>query len=98
MAVYRRGATVVAPVNRAVAVNENCTRCVTIARALQYVIPVDDCREVPREINELVRRVDLEARYFERIRDLDDVDQLAFRSAVGCKASRCTAFVRAMCS
>ena len=74
VAVYRRGASVLAPVNCAVAVNDTCTRCVTIARALQYVIPVDDLREVPREVNALVRRVDQEAGYFERIRDLDDAN------------------------
>jgi hypothetical protein len=74
VALYRRGASMVAPVNRAVAVNEDCTRCVTVARAIQYVIPVDDFREVPREVNELVRRVDREANYFERIKDLDRMD------------------------
>jgi bacterioferritin-associated ferredoxin len=74
VALYRRGASTVAPVNRAVAVNEDCTRCVTVARAIQYVIPVDDFREVPREVNELVRRVDREANYFERIKDLDRMD------------------------
>jgi hypothetical protein len=74
VALYRRGARTVAPVNRAVAVNEDCTRCVTVARAIQYVIPVDDFREVPREVNELVRRVDREANYFERIKDLDRMD------------------------
>jgi putative peptide zinc metalloprotease protein len=74
VAIYRRGANMVAPVNRALAVNENCTRCVTFARAIQYVIPVDDFREIPREVNELVRRIDQEMRYFERIRDVTDVD------------------------
>jgi putative peptide zinc metalloprotease protein len=75
--VYQRGASTIAPVNRAVAVNESCTRCVTVARAIQWVIPVDDVREVPREVAELVRRVDREANYFERIKDLDDVDPKA---------------------
>jgi putative peptide zinc metalloprotease protein len=74
VAVYRRGAPVIAPVNRAVALNIECTRCVTVARAIQYVIPVDDFREVPREVNELVRRVDREANYFEHIKDLDKMD------------------------
>ena len=74
MVVYRRGATTIAPLTRAVAVNDACTRCVTIARALQWVIPVDDVRAVPRQVAELVRRVDREAYYFERIHDLDDVD------------------------
>jgi putative peptide zinc metalloprotease protein len=72
--VYQRGAQSIAPVNRAVAVNDQCTRCVTVARAIQWVIPVDDVREVPRQVGELVRRVDREANYFERIRDVDDVD------------------------
>lgn len=72
--IYRRGAATVAPVNRAVAVNEDCTRCVTIARAIQYVIPVDNLNDVPSEVNELVRRVNREADYFERIKDLDKTD------------------------
>jgi hypothetical protein len=72
--VYKRGASSVAPLNRAEAVNEDCTRCVTVARAIQYVIPVDSLNEIPPEVNELVRRVNREADYFERIKDLDKTD------------------------
>ncbi len=57
---YERGAPRVAPQNAAIAVNIACTRCVTVARALQYTIPVDDIREVPRDVNELIREMDRE--------------------------------------
>jgi putative peptide zinc metalloprotease protein len=74
VAIYQRGADVIVPINKATAVNENCTRCVTVARAMQYVIPVDDLRSVPRDVDRLVKRINKEADYFEHIKDLDRVD------------------------
>lgn len=71
---YRRGAPTVAPKNVAVAVNSRCTRCVTVARAIQYVIPVDDPKAIPRDVDELVKGIDREMRYFERIKDVTRVD------------------------
>ena len=72
--VYERGATVIAPRNTALAVNDNCLRCVTIARAYQYVIPVDDVDVLPPEVDRLVRAINKEAHYFDKIKDMDDVD------------------------
>jgi hypothetical protein len=72
--VYRRGASTVAPQNAAFALNENCTRCVTVARAIQYVIPVDDPRELPRRADELARAMNREMHYFESIHDIDKLD------------------------
>lgn len=48
------------PENAAVAANAGCTRCHTVAYALQYLIPVDDPSEVPRNVDSLVRELDQE--------------------------------------
>jgi hypothetical protein len=69
---YQSGAPVIAPVNRAVALNTSCNQCFTIARAIQYVIPVDDLDNVPHELNLLVDRVDQETDYLQHIRELND--------------------------
>lgn len=55
-------ASVVAPQNAAVAINEECTRCTTVARALQYVVPVKDPKETPDDVRALVREMDRELR------------------------------------
>lgn len=71
---YQRGATNVQPQNLAIASNVGCTRCVTIARAIQYVIPVDDLKEdVPDEVKHLVKDLDKEARYFASIKSIDQL-------------------------
>jgi hypothetical protein len=62
LVLYKRGATNVAPENLAIALNNQCTGCVTVARAVQYVIPVDDParagREVWKKINSLNGRLE----------------------------------------
>ncbi len=58
-------ATTVAPENAAVAVNYRCTRCFTSARALQYVITVDDPDIVPDRVTELVHAMTTELRVIE---------------------------------
>ena len=50
-----RNATTIAPQNAAVALNLHCTGCFTSARALQYVIQVDDPTEVPERARDLVQ-------------------------------------------
>ena len=57
---YQRGASFVAPQNGAVAVNAACTHCVTVARAVQYAIPVDDLNSVPHDVRELAKALDKE--------------------------------------
>src|SRR5438067_10378560 len=47
------------PKNIATAVNVECTRCGTVARALQYVITVDDpLHDTPPEVRQLVQTMD----------------------------------------
>lgn len=69
--VYQRGASEVSPANVAVAVNTQCSRCVTVARAIQYVIPVDDPKVVPGEVDALVRDINQQMHYFETLRTAD---------------------------
>jgi hypothetical protein len=54
----QRGAPTVAPWNRAVAANVECTRCVTMARAVQFVIAVDDPDDVPKDVDDLIKDLD----------------------------------------
>lgn len=53
-----RTATQVTPQNQAIALNYKCTNCVTVARALQYVVPVDDPTQVPENVRQLVDTMD----------------------------------------
>jgi hypothetical protein len=55
-----RSASVVTPENGAVALNYQCTRCLTAAWALQYVISVDDPTQVPPDVSELIKAMDRE--------------------------------------
>ena len=52
-----RTATTIAPQNVAVAVNVQCSHCYTAARAVQYVIQVDDPTQVPDDVNNLVNQM-----------------------------------------
>lgn len=79
---YQRGATNVQPQNIAIASNVGCTRCVTVARAIQYVIPVDDLKaDVPDEVKSLVKDLDKELRYFASIKSINELssDEAAAR-------------------
>jgi putative peptide zinc metalloprotease protein len=51
---YQSGATFFTPQDAAVAVNYACTRCVTIAIAKQWVIPVDDPTNPPQDVRAMV--------------------------------------------
>ena len=74
IAFYKRGATSVRPENVALAANVGCTRCVTAARAIQYVIPVDDPKgDVPPSIEQLVKDMDRELRFLASVRTLDQI-------------------------
>jgi hypothetical protein len=62
---YKRGASLVAPQNAAVAVNAACSGCYTRAWAIQWVIPVDNMNEVPRDVDAFVRGLDAQLRDIE---------------------------------
>jgi hypothetical protein len=71
---YQRGAPNIQPQNIALAVNNACTRCITIARAIQYVIPVDDMGAVPEEIRALMRDMERELKYFATVKTVGELD------------------------
>ncbi|HEV7665243.1 MAG TPA: hypothetical protein VGQ62_17055 [Chloroflexota bacterium] len=56
----------VRPENYAFAINTNCTRCMTVARAIQYAQPVDDPHDVPGDVAETVDALDRELRSIQR--------------------------------
>lgn len=56
------GASYVAPENVAIALNEACTRCHTIARALQYTFSVENPDDVPDSVAGLIREMNRELR------------------------------------
>ena len=61
--VYQEGAETFMPQNAGVAFNEQCTRCRTVALALQYAIPVDDPKTaVDDDAEELARQMESEMR------------------------------------
>ncbi len=72
--IYQRGAPDVQPQNIALAVNNACTRCVTIARAIQYVIPVDDPNAVPNDVRELLKDMERELKYFAEVKSVGELD------------------------
>jgi len=55
-----RGASSITPENAATAINAGCTRCYTVARALQYVIQVDDPTQMPPDVSRLIRAMNQE--------------------------------------
>lgn len=56
-----KSANWITPENAAVAVNISCDRCITVARAYQYVIQVDDpVSQTPDGVNELINRMNRE--------------------------------------
>jgi putative peptide zinc metalloprotease protein len=55
-----QAATNIQPQNAAVAVNYQCTRCVTVAKAFQYNITVIDPDVVPDDVKKLIHRMDTE--------------------------------------
>ncbi|MDQ6603313.1 MAG: hypothetical protein M3Z19_11370 [Chloroflexota bacterium] len=55
-----RTATTIAPQNTAIAVNYQCSHCYTSAKAVQYVIQVDDPTQVPDDVRGLINRMQQE--------------------------------------
>lgn len=62
IALRDKNASTVAPENVAFAYNENCLRCYTVARAIQYVVPVDDPMQPPEDVQALLRDMEKELR------------------------------------
>jgi hypothetical protein len=73
-----RTATFIAPRNVARAQNIGCHNCQTLARALQYVIQVDDPTSVPPEVRSLAQAMNDELRVIQTDRTLT-LDQAMVR-------------------
>jgi putative peptide zinc metalloprotease protein len=71
---YQRGASLVAPQNGAVAVNAGCSHCVTVARAVQYSIPVNDLASIPNDVKDLAKALDKELKGIEGVYDTGTFD------------------------
>ena len=46
----------------AVAFNAACTRCYTVARAVQYAIPVDDPSQLPDRVSQMAQQFNAQLR------------------------------------
>jgi hypothetical protein len=72
----------VEPENIALALNTNCTGCFTVARAIQYVQPVEDPQDVPDGVAQTVDRLDDELRSIQSDPDITLADAEARLNAV----------------
>jgi hypothetical protein len=54
---YNERATDIEPQNYAIAINSGCTRCVTVARVIQYVQAEEHPREVADDISDTVNGI-----------------------------------------
>lgn len=87
-------ASVIAPQNRARAINYECTRCVTFARAIQYVYAVDDPDQMPDNVGRLVRDMERELRDISRDRRITPAEADARVSAVIAQFQELNAYLR----
>jgi putative peptide zinc metalloprotease protein len=62
IALIAPGASTISPENHARAINYQCERCATVARALQYAFVVDDPSIVPDNVNRLMNEMEREIR------------------------------------
>jgi hypothetical protein len=67
-------ATEVAPQNLALAVNDHCTGCRTVALAIQYVQPVEDPHEVPDDVADTLNQLEQEMNAVQQDRDISLAD------------------------
>jgi hypothetical protein len=78
----QRHAGIVAPENTAVALNFHCAYCVTVAHAIQYLVPVDDPSQTPPEVTALVRAMDQELREVAALARSGRIDVVAVQGRV----------------
>lgn len=86
-----RGTREVSPWNAAVALNERCTRCVTVALAYQFSISVDDPKETPKDVRDLVKEMDRELRAISNDNSIDVMEAATRLDAVIARYSTLTA-------
>lgn len=89
-----RTANIVSPQNTAVAANVGCVRCITVARAVQYTISVDDPTQVPNDVQALVRDMDAELRRIASDRNIGARDANTRINAVIARFNALAQFLR----
>jgi hypothetical protein len=62
IALISRDARTITPQNQAVALNYGCTRCRTVAHAIQFVVQVEDPTEMPETVREAAKEMEKELR------------------------------------
>jgi|SRR5215212_4272029 len=67
-------ANVVAPENTALALNVGCTRCRTLAYAIQFVVQVDDPTVVPDDVDAATKEMEKELRDIAKLARAGDMD------------------------
>jgi putative peptide zinc metalloprotease protein len=72
----------VAPWNAAVALNERCNSCVTVALAYQLTISVDDPKDTPKDVRDLVKEMDRELRAISNDQSIDVIQAATRLDAV----------------
>ncbi len=87
-------ATTVAPTNTAVALNYGCSGCFTSARALQYVVQVEDPNHVPQRASDLVRAMNAELRAVEHSPNMTVSEAQARIDSVVAEFSDLAAYLR----
>jgi len=88
---YQRGSGTpsIQPVQVAIAVNNACTRCIVIAQAFQYVVPVDDVAgPMPENISNLLKDMERELRYFATVNTVAELDPYEVSSRLTALANR----------
>lgn len=68
IALISRTASTITPQNAAVAVNVECSNCYTVARAVQFVVQVDDPTQTPDTVKDLIAQMQRE------LKDAQDKD------------------------
>jgi putative peptide zinc metalloprotease protein len=75
-------AAVIAPQNVALALNYQCTGCLTVARAIQYVYTVDDPHQVPDNVKALLKEMEQELKAIEKDQNVGAAEANARINAV----------------
>jgi hypothetical protein len=74
IALVSREAATIAPQNQAIALNYRCTRCITVAHAIQFVVQVDDPTDMPAEVDEAGKEMERELREIGRLANQGRID------------------------
>jgi hypothetical protein len=90
-------ATTIMPQNQAIALNYMCTRgCHTVAHAIQFVVQVDDPREMPDHVRDAAREMERELREIGRLANRGQIDIVTADARVNALLDRFRALGRSL--